>query len=133
MCRISLDFPMPSLYFLDSIAQKDDKIILINVNQENNLFDEEFVCNGTKSIELDNLSHVHVQKYKKEWDDNIITETTNLNNVVDENCKYSNFLADLIVQIASIEQTSNQKISEILNLFFSINIQRQRVYDLFNN
>ena len=51
------------LYFLDSIAQKDDKIILINVNQENPLFDEEFVCNRIKSVELDNLSHVHVQKY----------------------------------------------------------------------
>ena len=132
VCRISLDFPMPLLYFLDSIAQKDDKIILININQENHLFNEEFVCNGTKSIELDNLSHVHIQKYKKEWDNNTITKTTDLDYVVDENCKYSNFLADLIVQIASIEQISNQKISEILNLFFSINIPRQRVYDLFN-
>ena len=60
VCRISLDFPMPLLYFLDSIAQKDDKIILININQENHLFNEECVCNGTKSIELDNLSHAYV-------------------------------------------------------------------------
>ena len=132
VCRISLDFPLPLFYFLEGIAQKDDKIILINVNQENNLFDEEFVCNGTKSIELDNLSHVYVQKYKKEWDDNTITEITDLDHVVDENCKYSNFLADLIVQIASIEQISYQKISEILNIFFGINISRQRVHDLFN-
>ena len=33
-----------------------------------------------------------------------------LDYVVDENCKYSNFLADFIVQIASIEQISYQKI-----------------------
>ena len=31
--------------FLDDIAHDDDKIILINVNQENDLFDEGFVCN----------------------------------------------------------------------------------------
>lgn len=132
VCRISLDFPMPLLYFLDTIAQKDDKIILINVNQENNLFGEDFVCNGTKSIELDNLSHIHVQKYIKNWDESTINEITNLDYVVDENCKYSNYLADLIVQIASIEQISYQKISKIINLFFGVNLSRQRVYDLFN-
>ena len=131
-CRISLDFPMPLLYFLDTIAQKDDKIILVNVNQENSLFDEGFVCNGTKSSELDNLLHIYVQKYKKDWGEYTINEITNLDHLVDENCKYSNYLADLIVQIASIEQISNQKISEIINLFLGINIERQRIYDLFN-
>lgn len=64
-CVVDLDFPMVLLYFLDDIAHDDDKIILINVNQENNLFDDEFVCNGTKRICLDNLNHVHVQKYVK--------------------------------------------------------------------
>ena len=33
-CIVDLDFPMVLLYFLDSIARGDDKIILINVNQE---------------------------------------------------------------------------------------------------
>ena len=33
-CVVDLDFPMILLYFLDSIACDDDKIILINVNQE---------------------------------------------------------------------------------------------------
>ena len=37
-CVVDLDFPMVLLYFLDIIARDDDKIILINVNQENNLF-----------------------------------------------------------------------------------------------
>ncbi|WP_458405646.1 hypothetical protein [Methanobrevibacter sp.] len=40
-CVIDLDFPMILLYFLDSIARDGDKIILINVNQENTLFDED--------------------------------------------------------------------------------------------
>ena len=35
-CIVDLDFPMVLLYFLDSIARDDDKIILINVDQENN-------------------------------------------------------------------------------------------------
>ena len=61
-CLIDIDFPMILLYFLDSIAQDDDKIILINSNQSNDLFDEGFVCNGTNNICLDNLNHVYVQK-----------------------------------------------------------------------
>ena len=113
-CVIDLDFSMVLLYFLDSIACDDDKIILINVNQENNLFDEEFVCNGTTGICLDNLNHVHVQKYIKEVDDFDVTATTNLDSFVDENCKFSNFLADLIVKLLSIEQISYEKVDEIL-------------------
>ena len=31
---VDLDFPIVLLYFLDSIARDDDKIILINVNQK---------------------------------------------------------------------------------------------------
>lgn len=131
-CVIDFDFPMVLLYFLDSIARDDDKIILINVNQENNLFDEEFVCNGTKRICLDNLNHVHVQKYVKEIESCNVTATTNLDSFIDENCKFSNFLADLIVKLLSIEQISYQKVSEILELFLRVKIPRQRVYDLFN-
>ena len=81
---------------------------------------------------MDNLNHVHVQKYIKEVDDFDITATTNLDSFVDENCKFSNFLADLIVKLLSIEQISHQKISEILELFLDVKIPRQRVYDLFN-
>ena len=64
-CRISLDFPMFLIYYLDQIASDDDKIILINTNQENNLFDDGFLCNGTKPIEVDNLSNMYVQKHIK--------------------------------------------------------------------
>ena len=62
-CLIDIDFPMFLLYFLDSICPfDDDKIILINSNQENKLFDEGFTCNGATKICLDNLRHVYVQK-----------------------------------------------------------------------
>ena len=131
-CLIDIDFPMILLYFLDSIAQDDDKIILINSNQSNDLFDEGFVCNGTNNICLDNLKHVYVQKYVKEVDGYDITTTTNLDSFVDENCKFSNFLADLIVKLLSIEQISYQKVSEIIELFLGVKLPRQRVYDLFN-
>ena len=131
-CLIDLDFPMSLLYFLDSIARDDDKIILINVNQENKLFEEEFVGNGTKKICLDNLNHVHVQKYIKKVNKKNVAVSTNLDSFVDENCKYSNFLADLIVELKSIEQISNEKIGEILNLFLGVEIKRQRVHDLFD-
>ena len=131
-CLIDLDFPMSLLYFLDSIARDDDKIILVNVNQENKLFDEGFVCNGTKKICLDNLKHIYVQKYINMSDNKVISAITNLDSFVDENCKYSNFLADLIVQLESIEQISYEKISEILLLFLGVKIPRQRVHDLFD-
>ena len=131
-CVVDLDFPMVLLYFLDSMARDDDKIILINVNQENNLFDEEFVLNGTNKICLDNLNHVYVQKYVKEVESYDVTSTTDLDSFVDENCKFSNFLADLIVKLLSIEQISYQKVGEILELFLGVKIPRQRVYDLFN-
>ncbi|OED01730.1 MULTISPECIES: hypothetical protein [Methanobrevibacter] len=91
-----------------------------------------FKCNGTKSIALDNLSHIYVQKYIKKENNNYITTITNLNYFVDENCKYNNFLADLIVKLESIEQISCEKISEIINLFLGIKIQITRVHDLFN-
>ena len=79
---VDLDFPMVLLYFLDDIAHDDDKIILINVNQENNLFDEGFVCNGTKRICLDNLNHIYIQKYVKEVDGYDVTTTTNLDSLL---------------------------------------------------
>ena len=85
--------------FLDGIAEGGDKIILINVDQENSLFDDRFTRNGLKKICLDNLSHVYVQKYVKKIDKGYINAMTDLDFLVDENCKYSNFLGDLIVQL----------------------------------
>ena len=81
------------------------------------MFDEGFVCNGTKRICLDNLNHIYIQKYVKEVDGYDVTTTTNLDSFVDKNCKFSNYLADLIVKLISIEQISYQKVGGILELF----------------
>lgn len=132
VCLVDLDFPMILLYFLDSIARDGDKIILINSNQENSLFNDGFVCNGCKKICLDNLEHIYIQKYVKKADDSDVTATTDLDSFVDENCKYSNFLADLIIKLLSIEQISYEKLSEILEVFLGVKIPRQRIHDLFN-
>ena len=76
VCLINVDFPMDFIYYLDGILADDNKIILINVNQENNLFDDGFTRNGTKQIFLDNLSHIYVQKYVKKVDDKYISDIT---------------------------------------------------------
>lgn len=123
---------MDFIYYLDSIALDDDKIILINVDQENTLFDDGFTRNGTKQIFLDNLSHIHVQKYIKKEDNECIYDITDLEYLVDENCKYSNYLGDLIVQLESINQISYEKIDEIIEIFLGVKLPRQRVYELFN-
>ena len=81
------------------------------------LFEDGFKCNGTVELCLDNLKHIYCQKYIKKVDDYYITETTNLDSFINKNCKYSNFLADLIVKIMSIEQISYEKISEIIKVF----------------
>ena len=132
VCLIDIDFPMNLIYYLDSIALDGDKIILINVNQENSLFDNGFTRNGTKKVCLDNLSHIYVQKYIKKVDGKYICDIINLEDLVDENCKYNNYLGDLIVQLESIDQISYEKISEILEIFLGVKIPRQRVHELFD-
>ena len=132
VCLLNVDFPMNFIYYLDSIAADDDKIILINVNQENTLFNDGFTRNGTKQIFLDNLSHIYVQKYVKKDDNECIYDITDLEYLVDENCKYSNYLGDLIVQLESIDQISYEKIGEIIDIFLGVKLPRQRLYELFN-
>ena len=132
VCLIDIDSPMDFIYYLDNIALDNDKIILINANQENTLFDNGFTRNGTKKVFLDNLSHIYVQKYVKKVDGKCIYNITNLECLVDENCKYSNYLGDLIVQLESIDQISYEKIGEILEIFLGVKIPRQRVYELFD-
>jgi len=53
---------------------------------------------------LDNLNHIYVQKYVKEVDGYDVTATTNLDSFVDENCKFSNFLDELIVKLQMIQR-----------------------------
>ena len=119
---------MDFIYYLDSITVDDDKIILINVNQENTLFDDGFTRNDTKQIFLDNLPHIYVKK-----DDNkCIYDMTDQECLIDENCKYGNYLGDLIVQLESIDQISYEKIGEIIDIFLGVKLPKQRVWELFN-
>ena len=67
-------------------------------------------------------------KKTKNGDESI---TTDISQHRLKNHKYSKYLANIIVLLSSIEHISYEKISEILNLFFKINISRQRVYDLY--
>ena len=69
------------------------------------------------------------RKYVKEVEGYDVTATTNLDSFVDENCKFSNFLADLIVKLLSIEQISHQKISEILELFLGVNAENKLIIE----
>ena len=49
------------------------------------------------------FKYIHSQ-YIKKVDDYYITETTNLDIFINDNCNHSNFLADLIVKIMIIDQ-----------------------------
>ena len=46
---------MDRIYFLDSIAHENDKIIFIDRLQESDLEDKGYVCDGHKKSNLDNL------------------------------------------------------------------------------
>ena len=52
--------------------------------------------------------------------------------MIDENCKYGNYLGDLIVQLESIDQISYEKIGEIIDIFLGVKLPKQRVWELFN-
>ena len=39
-CFVSTDISMPELYYLDGIAHEDDKIVIINEIQENELLEK---------------------------------------------------------------------------------------------
>ena len=67
-------------------------------------------------------------KKTKNGDESI---TTDISQHRLNNHKYSKYLANFIVLLSSIEHISYEKISEILNLFFKINISRQRVFNLY--
>ena len=48
----------------------------------------------------------------------------------DENCKYSRFLSDLIMEHYYIQHFSFKKISELLKLNYGLEIDHRRVCDI---
>lgn len=130
-CYVSTTTDMPDIYYLDSIAEENDKIILINEIQDNELYDKSYNCNGLFKIELDNLEHVYVQKYIFKSPEGNSTKSTDLLEIRDENCKYSHFLANLIVEHYYINHMSFEDISHLLKLNYNLNIDPRRVCDLY--
>lgn len=91
-----------------------------------------YVFDGYQKSNIDNLNHVFVRKYKLHTEYGKITQTTDLSDIRDENCKYSRFLCDLIMEYYYIQHFSFQKISELLKLNYNLNIDYRRVCDLYN-
>ena len=89
------------------------------------------VFNGYQKIELDNLQHVYVRKYKYTDSNGNSTVTTDLIEIRDENCKYSHFLGNLIVEHYYINHMSFENISDLLKLNYNIDIDYRRVCDLY--
>jgi len=63
-CFFSTASDMVDLYRLDFIAEENDKIILVNEIQEEELFKKGYVHDGYKKSNIDNLNHVYIRKYK---------------------------------------------------------------------
>ena len=97
-CFFSTTTDMTELYKLDIIANEEDKIILINEIQEAELSEKGYVHDGYQKCPMDNLKHVFVRKYKLQTENGKKTTTTDLIDMRDENCKYSRFISDLIME-----------------------------------
>ena len=130
-CYVLTTEDMSEIYKLDSMACKDDKIIIINEIQEIELREKGFSHNGFQKIELDNLDHIYVQKYILKSPDGDIRETTELIEIRDENDKYSHFLRNLILEHYYINHMSFENISEFLKLNYDLDIDAKRVCDLY--
>ena len=61
-CFFSTVSDMFDLYRLDFIAEENDKIILVNEIQEEELFKKGYIYDGYKKSNIDNLNHVLCQE-----------------------------------------------------------------------
>ena len=132
ICYFSTTAEIIDLYRLDDIAGESDKIVLINEIQEKELFEKGFVYDGYQKSEIDNLKQVYVRKYKLKTSNGKITATTDLSDIRDENCKYSRFISDLILEYFYIQHFSFKTISELLKLNYGLDIDYRRVSELYN-
>ena len=105
-CFFTTTSEMIDLYRLDTIAEEKDKIIIINEIQESELYSKGYVKDGYVKCNIDNLKHVYVRKYKLQTSDGKKTVTTDLSDIRDENCKYSRFLCNLILEYFYIQHFS---------------------------
>lgn len=131
-CFFSTASDMVDLYRMDTIANENDRIVLINENQENELTKKGYVYDGYDKCNMDNLKNVYVRKYKLKTEDGKKTATTDLSDMRDENCKYSQFICDTIMEYYYIQHLSFKKASELLKLNYGLEIDYRRVCDIYN-
>ena len=53
---------MVDLYRMDTIADENDKIVLINEIQESELLEKGYIYDGYEKSNMDNLKHIFVRK-----------------------------------------------------------------------
>ena len=95
---------------------------------------KELMKNGFIQERIDNLCNVYRYKYKVKTSENEYSYfTTSMSSYRGENEKYSYFLRNLMMNLASIEYISYEKMSEIIELFTGIKVKRQRIFDILEN
>ena len=129
-CYVTTETPMEDIYHLDSIAEEDDKIVIINLNQDFKLEYEGYIRNGILKCKLDNLKHIYMQKYRLKLPNGSKTTTTDMFEIRDENCTYSR-LGQVILEYYYICQLYFKTISELLKVNYGLDIDYRRVHDIY--
>ena len=133
-CYVGNELPYSAILFLRSIAPEDYEIIICT--PEDDLPDDgSYLTNNGKIPEkMDNLHNVfrrkHILKSPGKPDKCF---TTSLKNYRKENGKYSYFLTDLCMELASIEYMSYEKMAEIIRLFTGIKLSRQNLFYIIDS
>lgn len=128
-CRITNNIPYFVVLFLRWIALDNYKII-ISTSQDNLTDDDSYlVDNGNICENIDNLPNIYRKKHILKTPGNPDKPfTTSLNKYRKENGKYSHFLINLCMDLASIEYMSYEKMAEVVKLFTGIELTRQNLF-----
>ena len=130
-CNVSNSVPYFVILFLSMIAPEGYKVI-ISASSEFLDDNTKTLCkNGFIEEKIDNLKNIFIRKHKiKEDGKKDIYFTTSMVPYREKFGKYSYFLRDLVMNLATIEHISYQKMSEIVELFTGIEVSRQRIFDI---
>ena len=133
-CTVSNKIPYIVILFLRLIAPDDYKIIICTPDDDLPDDGSYLVSNGNILENLDNLPNIfrkkHILKTPGKPDKLF---TTSLNNYRKENGKYSYFLINLCMDLASIEHISYEKMSEIIRIFTGIELSRQNLFYIIDS
>ena len=125
-----INSPYDFLLSLSNHYPDNLNIVLINPEQQKDLFSKDFNRNGTRAYDLDNLGNIRVQKYLNKYDKSS-TDFTNLKSYVKQNEKYSKYIKDLIINILAITDIPFEKLSEIIKLFTGVDISKERICEIY--